>query len=522
MLILLLTTSLAAVAFSSTVPEQLHLSLAGSDPVDGSPTGMKIGWYTNDRPSTLSTVEFGTSPTQLSTSSVSTVNQYLAGHGWHHVALMNCTAPSGGSSLIGNDVYYRVGSGNNNTTWSKVYTFSTSKWKSGTTTTVSMFGDLGYEDSAHRKATIMEVEPEQFESPISSTTSLRRRQLRPNGLTKEWSATFTREYIEHLKNRDVLDMVFHAGDIGYADDSFLIDPLHFTYEEVYNGYMNWFQNVTAIMPYMVSPGNHESECHSPACVVHHTEYGIPLSNFTAFNARWHMPSAESGGHARSNMWYSFNFGDVHYVSINSETDFVGAEESTTGDSHMKNLPAGGFGYKGEYMKWLENDLATAHGLRLAVAAAVVGEDEGGAGGGEGGGGGGGGGGAAGGRARPWIVAVGHRPYGDVVEAAKLFEKYQVDVYVAGHKHSYARSNGGTYGNDTVYVVAGGAGCDEMKQGAAPHADDFAGNIAPSSHQVAVTSERYSSGVMTTNATHLKWELLDSVTGVVLDMFELNR
>ena len=84
-----------------------------------------------------------------------------------------------------------------------------------------------------------------------------------------------------------------------------------TYEQTYNGYMNWFQNVSATMPYMVTPGNHESECHSPACVINHKEYGLPLSNFSAFNHRWSMPSVESGGHQHSNMWYSFNFGTVH-------------------------------------------------------------------------------------------------------------------------------------------------------------------------------------------------------------------
>ena len=46
------------------------------------------------------------------------------------------------------------------------------------------------------------------------------------------------------------------------------------------------------------------------------------------------------------MWYSFNFGAVHYVSLNTETDFPGAGEEHTGDSGFKNLPAGGFGYKG--------------------------------------------------------------------------------------------------------------------------------------------------------------------------------
>jgi hypothetical protein len=45
--------------------------------------------------------------------------------------------------------------------------------------------------------------------------------------------------------------------------------------------------------------SHESECHSPACVTSLNTWGRPLSNFTAFNARWTMPFAESGGTSNS-------------------------------------------------------------------------------------------------------------------------------------------------------------------------------------------------------------------------------
>lgn len=117
-----------------------------------------------------------------------------------------------------------------------------------------------------------------------------------------------------------------------------------TYETVYNGFMNWFQNVSATMPYMVSPGNHESECHSPDCLIDLHGYGLKLNNFTAFNTRWHMPSANSDG--VQNMWFSFDHGPVHFVGMNSETDFPGAEEQGTGDSHDKRLPAGFFGRDG--------------------------------------------------------------------------------------------------------------------------------------------------------------------------------
>merc|ERR1712159_223836 len=139
------------------------------------------------------------------------------------------------------------------------------------------------------------------------------------------------------------------------------------------------------MPYMVSPGNHESECHSPACVVEHDKYGKPLSNFTAFNARWSMPSEESRGHAGSNMWYSFSMGSVHVVSLDTETDFPGAGEEHYGDSGIKSMPAGGFGSDGEYLKWLEDELS-----RASMARANASDDS-----------------------RPWLIAMGHRPYSDI-------------------------------------------------------------------------------------------------------------
>jgi hypothetical protein len=47
-------------------------------------------------------------------------------------------------------------------------------------------------------------------------------------------------------------------------------------------------------------------------------------NFTAYLHRFRMPFAESG--AVNNMWHSFDYGLVHFVSISTETDFPGAPE----------------------------------------------------------------------------------------------------------------------------------------------------------------------------------------------------
>lgn len=188
--------------------------------------------------------------------------------------------------------------------------------------------------------------------------------------------------------------------------------------------MNWFQNISAIMPYMVSPGNHESECHSAVCLLEKNKYGTPLQNFTAYEQRWHMPATESQAR-NTNMWYSWNLGPVHFVSINTETDWLGAGEETHGDSGR--LPAGGFGRPGEYLAWLERDLALANSSRSE---------------------------------RPFIVAGGHRPFTELISShGELFAKYNVDLYLAGHSHSYSRRQ--TVPGATTHIVVGGAGCDEM-------------------------------------------------------------
>ena len=97
---------------------------------------------------------------------------------------------------------------------------------------------------------------------------------------------------------------------------------------------------------MVSVGNHESECHSPACLGS-KERSNSLRNFSAYNARWNMPAASSKGVEA--MWYSWNQGPVHFISINTETDWPGATEEKVGDSGDKSLPAGSFGRDGEFV-----------------------------------------------------------------------------------------------------------------------------------------------------------------------------
>jgi len=78
-----------------------------------------------------------------------------------------------------------------------------------------------------------------------------------------------------------------------------------------------------------------------------------------------MPSADSGG--VDNMWYSFDYGMVHFVMMDSETDYKFSPEGP-----LSQVGAGPFG---DQMGWLKDDLQKANNNRKTT---------------------------------PWIIAVAHR------------------------------------------------------------------------------------------------------------------
>lgn len=253
--------------------------------------------------------------------------------------------------------------------------------------------------------------------------------------------------------KDDVELYWHGGDISYADDSFLHlgCVTSFCFEDTWNEFMNKIQPFASYKPYMVAVGNHEADCHDPACLTDKNRRE-KLSNFTAYNTRFRMPSKESGSNAL-NMHYSFNYGTVHFISIDTETGFSGSEEET-----KYVLPCGGFE---EQLNWLEQDLIKANNDKY-----------------------------------DWIFVQGHHPMyqGNFTDfnfqkaMEDLFYKYNVDVYFSGHIHSYERTypvykntvqyyTNNVYQNPnyTTYIMIGGAGNDEMNQ------DKYAKlfNLAPS-------------------------------------------
>jgi hypothetical protein len=159
-----------------------------------------------------------------------------------------------------------------------------------------------------------------------------------------------------------------------------------------------------------------------------------------------------------NMHYSFNYGNVHFISIDTETGYPGAAEET-----KYVYPCGGFG-AGSYpnqLAWLEADLQKANKERSL---------------------------------RPWIFVQGHHPMyqGSSVNTEfqasmeALFYKYGVDIYFSGHVHSYERDYPTyqsvpekTYDNPraTTYLMIGGAGNDEMKKAKRKLDDVAVGGVA---------------------------------------------
>ena len=117
------------------------------------------------------------------------------------------------------------------------------------------------------------------------------------------------------------------------------------------------------------------------------------------------------------MWYSFDVPPVHFVSIDTETDYANAPN----DSYTPFTSNGGFANGGSWTDWLEADLEKVDRSYT-----------------------------------PFVVVGGHRPIYSVtacdsngnpaddsanLQAAieDIMYEHNVDVYFAGHKHSYERS-----------------------------------------------------------------------------------
>jgi len=291
-----------------------------------------------------------------------------------------------------------------------------------------------------------------------------------------------------LRKLDV-DWFFHVGDISYADDHNTANPG--AYESTWNTFQTVMQDVTSKQAYMVCPGNHEAACMLAGAT------GCPdeLKNFTAYRNRFHMPYEESG--SNTNMWYSFDYGMVHFVSISSETDYDKAPEGP-----RTLFRSGPFG---DQIAWLQADLAAAN-LNRDVT--------------------------------PWIVVVAHRPlYSSALDDFPLRAKknlraaiedilYEnnVDAYFCGHVHAYERmypvydnnvdSNGYDNPRALTQIVIGNAGNIEGHSKFSKNQPDY----------VAYRNrEDYGYGTLTFhNTTTMTFDMRRATDSFIVDSFSLFR
>ncbi|CAI5737799.1 unnamed protein product [Hyaloperonospora brassicae] len=434
-------------------PQQIHLAFAGK----AAGAAMTVSWATFE-PVTDSVVWVGKSKdtlelvdTPVSAASYYSDNEYNL---FHHHATVTGLKPR-------TRYFYRVGCLSDDKYTSEVSSFVTARAATDDRSfSVLIYGDLG--DGKNSVDTIGRI--------------------------------------NKLTSHDI-DLVYHLGDISYADDAYLTlnQAAGFFYEEVYNKWMNTMMPLMSRVPYMVIVGNHEAECHSPRCLTSKKKRE-PLGNYAAYNTRFKMPSEESGG--ALNMWHSFDHGPIHFTSLSTETDYPDAPTNQV----ASNEKYGGFG---DQLSWVEADLKKANANRDKV---------------------------------PWIFVGMHRPIYSIFESIhdvpilqtrhiqaafeELLLRYKVDAVLTGHKHYYERhlpvaenkavmdgvsENHRLYDNPKapVHIIMGGAG---QSEGLSPRP------LFGTSWNAARDYKHFGYTMLRANRTTLSWKYVSSTDGSILDHF----
>ncbi|PTB62729.1 acid phosphatase [Trichoderma citrinoviride] len=322
------------------------------------------------------------------------------------------------------------------------------------------------------------------------------------------------------------------------------------YESNWDLWQQWMNSVTLKAPYMVLPGNHDASCaefdgpgnvltaylnkgqpNGTAAKSSLTYYSCPPSqryvsrNFTAFQNRFRMPGAETGG--VGNFWYSFDYGLAHFVSIDGETDYADspewpfardikgsqahpfANQTFVTDSGPFGTVDGDYNDNKAYeqYKWLKKDLESVDRCKT-----------------------------------PWVIAMSHRPfyssevssYQKSIRAAfeDLMLQNGVDLYISGHVHWYERllplgSNGtidqASIINNNTYWTNPGVSMAHIINGAAGNVESHStlGTSPLQSFTTYLDQQNFGFGGLTVhNATALSWSYIHGSDGTTGDKLTL--
>ena len=362
---------------SSVEPQQLHLSLTGDE------TEMRVMWVTYGVANGSVSWAPASGSSSAGTSSAAAVRTtYTAGvggwSGYIYTAVMSGLVPGATYS-------YQVGSGGPEGAWSLSRTFDAAPAPGPAHTSyLCVFGDMG---------TIM---------PLGWAVS--------DAITEN-----------HLLGRR-FDLILVAGDLSYAT----VTPPNGEVEWSWDTWMMQVEPYASTAPFMTVVGNHEA---SPGTVTNAS--GSFDVGFAAFSARFNMVDSVQ----RQNLWFSFDFKNIHFVCVSSEHPY-----SATDPQHV----------------WAAADLAK-------VDRAVT----------------------------PWVIFSQHRHVVSSDESefappstsdffaawSPLLEQYSVDLVVNGHQHMYERSQAlrgqtiaskcdenGVYTNPgaPIYLVIGTAGAEQVE------------------------------------------------------------
>ena len=231
------------------------------------------------------------------------------------------------------------------------------------------------------------------------------------------------------------DMVVHLGDIAYNLDT--------------NGdaFMHMIEPIASRKPYMTTPGNHEA-----------------ANNFSYYRTLFNMPR----------LFYSFNIGGAHFISLSSE--FLFNPELYSNYNVMKQY------------NWLEQELreninATAkivYAHRPMYCSLGVGKNR---------------------CSKDTEIMRKGMSYDDkerVAPLEQLLHKYGVQLYFAGHIHSYERSKP-VYDNKVqsdgiIHILNGVGGCSEIL-------DTSTSNRAS---WLAYHNTTYGFGILNITDKHMDW------------------
>lgn len=391
-------------------PVQFRVAFAGSE----AGKSAAISWNTYGQLSQAPVLRYGRDPANLSSSVSGTSNTYVTSTTWNHHVVLDGLEPD--------TIYcYRAEGSSDTFHFKTAQSPGTNKeFSFAAAIDMGVMGEYGLSTRAGKgvKAGVLKV------GEKNTIDSL-------------------------IDNFDSYDFIVHPGDLAYADywlkeeiqgylPNTTIDEGVYVYEAMLNTYYQQMQDLTAYKQYMVSPGNHEANCDNGKGndKKHNITYNADIcfegqTNFTGIRNHFRMPAPESGGVGP--MWYSFDYGLVHFASINTETDFENAPD-------LSGMRSSNFGYPGEQLEWLKNDLAKVDRQKT-----------------------------------PWIIVLGHRPwYIDAEQCTacqdafeSVFVENKVDLVIMGHKHFYERNHPVAYGqvdprgldNPSYpwYIVNGAAG-----------------------------------------------------------------